>query len=634
MKKNNNLQVFILLGIVVLIPFAIVVYRIFVANNSNSQGTSNTPQEIVTSNITDTAATVSWVTPSEAQGYINYGNSINNFPLKQNDYRDGNSVGKYNTHYVEIKNLSPDTRYYFEIISNGADFDREGDLAFSFKTLPSGAVITSAESISGSINTTSSETVVYAHVTDGSTVSSSASAHITSGNFSFNKNSFRNVNTGEAYDLEGAVVVVSATDGDLKRGSGEIDAQATRITDIATSAGGAQYDPQETISQAQTAITSTPTPSLNLVSPTPSSGTGALQNILTDKVSSGRELTDPLVPYSVFISNLSQTGFCMNWLTKQSTTGFITYTRASSTSPITVNDDRDTAGKVTRYTHYVCVENQTFTNGESVAVQIYSNDVAYGSSFTATSSFLVSIPQVVTAAPTLVTIGGTVTKSYSANVQASARDTIISARFVSATSQSTWVSIPPQTNNTWTLPFSGLLSSDLTAYFTTTNANYAMTANGEFNSGLERVAATNANTIAFNLDPGLSIYSPTHQSEVGQAFKLEGTSTPNSSVALSVNGQTSSSVTANAGGFWQATLSAQNVGTFRIGASSTQGESVSISLIISSTAPSVDVSDLPNTGLTDHIDSVFIAIGFGIILIVAGILLFISIGRRRSVRLN
>jgi hypothetical protein len=151
---------------------------------------------------------------------------------------------------------------------------------------------------------------------------------------------------------------------------------------------------------------------------------------------------------------------------------------------------------------------------------------------------------------------------------------------------------------------------------------------------LERVAATNANTIAFNLDPGLSIYSPTHQSEVGQAFKLEGTSTPNSSVALSVNGQTSSSVTANAGGFWQATLSAQNVGTFRIGASSTQGESVSISLIISSTAPSVDVSDLPNTGLTDHIDSVFIAIGFGIILIVAGILLFISIGRRRSVRLN
>lgn len=79
------------------------------------------PQQVRVSNVQDNKFTVSWLTSEPVVGKLKYGTSseLDGEALDERDERTGES-GKYKIHYVAIKNLEAEKKYYFQIGSNEA----------------------------------------------------------------------------------------------------------------------------------------------------------------------------------------------------------------------------------------------------------------------------------------------------------------------------------------------------------------------------------------------------------------------------------------------------------------------------------------------------------------------------------
>ncbi len=75
-------------------------------------------------NMRDTTFNVSWVTHRPQTCQINYGTDPGN--LNNVSYDDRGSGTVDDTHYVTIKDLSPNTVYYFDVISGGKLFNKKG----------------------------------------------------------------------------------------------------------------------------------------------------------------------------------------------------------------------------------------------------------------------------------------------------------------------------------------------------------------------------------------------------------------------------------------------------------------------------------------------------------------------------
>lgn len=72
------------------------------------------PRKIQTVNISDSSATITWQTEIPTVGLISYGSS-QNLSGSSGDDRDKNDKEIRLTHFVTIKNLQPNTNYYYKI---------------------------------------------------------------------------------------------------------------------------------------------------------------------------------------------------------------------------------------------------------------------------------------------------------------------------------------------------------------------------------------------------------------------------------------------------------------------------------------------------------------------------------------
>ncbi len=82
------------------------------------------PVNVLKTNITDNSFTVTWLTKEAVTGFIIYGttnNNLNQIALDDRDYIDSKPK-PYKTHHVSVKNLSPNTKYYFIINSGNHKF--------------------------------------------------------------------------------------------------------------------------------------------------------------------------------------------------------------------------------------------------------------------------------------------------------------------------------------------------------------------------------------------------------------------------------------------------------------------------------------------------------------------------------
>ena len=111
---------------------------------------SEAPKDVRISNLSDTSATISWVTADETTAFISYGISSNLGSVVKESQDDQ----KYFTHSINLTGLSPSTNYYFKIISNGTTFDNNS-IPWQFSTGGSIAMGSNSMSVSGSIITAS-----------------------------------------------------------------------------------------------------------------------------------------------------------------------------------------------------------------------------------------------------------------------------------------------------------------------------------------------------------------------------------------------------------------------------------------------------------------------------------------------
>lgn len=99
-------------------------------------GPTQQPQNVRITNITDTSFTVSYTTSDKITGSINYGKdqALGLTALDSRDKQSGN-VKTYKVHNIEVNNLSPQSQYYFTILS-GQDTYLNNNQPFQVSTGP------------------------------------------------------------------------------------------------------------------------------------------------------------------------------------------------------------------------------------------------------------------------------------------------------------------------------------------------------------------------------------------------------------------------------------------------------------------------------------------------------------------
>ena len=98
-------------------------------------GPGQDPKNVQITNVSDTSFTVSYTTDDQVIGTINYGSDASVLDNVVLDDRDqlSQSVNKYKIHSITVKNLNPDTSYYFSITSGDKKY-LNNDAPYSSKT--------------------------------------------------------------------------------------------------------------------------------------------------------------------------------------------------------------------------------------------------------------------------------------------------------------------------------------------------------------------------------------------------------------------------------------------------------------------------------------------------------------------
>jgi LPXTG-motif cell wall-anchored protein len=96
---------------------------------------NNQPQEVRITNITDTSFSVSYKTVAKIEGTLNYGlnSSLGQTAFDEND--SPQDLKSRIIHSISVKNLTPQTKYYFSIISGGETY-LNNDQNFEVDTAP------------------------------------------------------------------------------------------------------------------------------------------------------------------------------------------------------------------------------------------------------------------------------------------------------------------------------------------------------------------------------------------------------------------------------------------------------------------------------------------------------------------
>ncbi len=181
------------------------------------------PQDIEVSNIGDTSATISWVTPgTETIGFIKYGPE-GDLKFVGYDIRDeGSAEGKYTLHYVEIGDLVPGANYKYNIVVGGKEYDNDGK-SYSFKTGPILETVQTPRPLKGEVEDStgdSEEVIVYLYVKKNATISNKISTLTNEKRYTLDLSNLRTSDLSSYFsDLEGSSLYFTAQGADRGEGT-------------------------------------------------------------------------------------------------------------------------------------------------------------------------------------------------------------------------------------------------------------------------------------------------------------------------------------------------------------------------------------------------------------------------------
>ncbi|MEA3355457.1 MAG: Ig-like domain-containing protein [Patescibacteria group bacterium] len=177
------------------------------------------PKQVRITNVNETGFTVSWLTNGSINGLVKYGsesNSIKQSALDDRDQMTGES-GKFEVHYVTVKNLSPSTNYFFKLESGKKQFDNNGK-PFEIVT---GAVLgtpPAADPVYGTILSSSGSgaegVIVYLNMPNAAPMSALAK---TNGNWALSLSMARTSDLGSylVYDTQATMINILVQGGSV-----------------------------------------------------------------------------------------------------------------------------------------------------------------------------------------------------------------------------------------------------------------------------------------------------------------------------------------------------------------------------------------------------------------------------------
>ncbi len=161
--------------VVLLIIFVLIPLGVYLTSRQTaffSKADANIfPSQVKISNISEDSLTISWVTLGKAAiGFVSFGNT-SNLGNSLFDDRDTDVRTARFTHYVTLKNLNPQTKYYFKIGSAGVLFDNNG-MVYEAVTAPiSETPLPLSKSIAGRVTkqdgSMPDEAIIYITTQDG-----------------------------------------------------------------------------------------------------------------------------------------------------------------------------------------------------------------------------------------------------------------------------------------------------------------------------------------------------------------------------------------------------------------------------------------------------------------------------------
>ncbi len=142
-------------------------------------GPTSTPRSVKTTNVKEDSFTVSWISDTKVTGFIRYGEEKGSLNRTLSDDRDqlSGSSEMYTTHYITVKGLKPNTKYYVKLGSGSKTYGSSGtEEPYEIKT---GGVIAEkpeVDVINGKVLLSSGQSapgvIVYVDIPGGAPLSS------------------------------------------------------------------------------------------------------------------------------------------------------------------------------------------------------------------------------------------------------------------------------------------------------------------------------------------------------------------------------------------------------------------------------------------------------------------------------
>ncbi len=218
MSKIHFPTAFGLLILIMAVVFGVVMVKTRTGVNTKAEE-SSVPKSIKVTNLSDSSFSVSWLTGKPSTGTVSYGEEESRLNLNALDDRDqlSGDTGLFEVHHITVKNLSPSSKYYYTIKSDGSEFDNQGK-SFEITTGPTLGSPPVADPVYGKILTPSQTpaegVVVYVSVANAAPLSALAK---TNGNWALSLSTARSNDLSSylSYDTQATIVNLLVQGGSL-----------------------------------------------------------------------------------------------------------------------------------------------------------------------------------------------------------------------------------------------------------------------------------------------------------------------------------------------------------------------------------------------------------------------------------
>lgn len=330
-------------------------------------GGSETPNDVIISNLSSNSISISWGTEADASGSI----TVNGGKGDSAPFIDIRGTDRRKTHHVDIVDLEPAKDYTFIILSNDTRYADENGKPFKFRTAPITSQTPIPTPVYGAVEGSNKEdALVYVVVEGLSTVFPASSATTTSGKWIVDLSALRDPATRELVKLEkdtsitliakGAGVLggtVSGTYGELIDDEGQMKT-SIQLSDVPTDSLLSVLPQGALITGVVQSGTNNPP----VEEPTDEEPVDEEPEVPDDVIATDVEwesiegtetgsISNPVVgESSVQVTNITDSGFTVVWISSTPTEGSVKYGTSQSSLTETAIDERDSAVSTLKYT--------------------------------------------------------------------------------------------------------------------------------------------------------------------------------------------------------------------------------------------------------------------------------------------